>query len=89
VAQPLESLADVLMQAVGRHVDEGRAPRSSRRVVRAASSRDGPLPSGDDDPDPEPDLVLARQRRAVRGWPRPWEGSTSSSATTARACASA
>jgi hypothetical protein len=51
LTQPLESLADVLMQVVGRHIGEGRAPRSNRRVVRAgASSRDGPSSSGGVDP---------------------------------------
>lgn len=61
LVQRRDSLADVLMRAVGRHVDEGRAPRSNRRVVRAASSR------GDPDPEPEPPS-LAPPRRAVFGW---------------------
>jgi hypothetical protein len=50
VTPPRESLADVLMQIVGRHVGEGRAPRSNRRVVRCASSGADPPDSGDDDP---------------------------------------
>ena len=59
VTRPRESLVEVLMQAVvGRHIGEGRAPRSNRRVVRAAWSRRVP------DPEPEPPLAL-RPRRAV------------------------
>jgi hypothetical protein len=60
LTRPRESLADVLMQAVvGRHIGEGRAPRSNRRVVRAgASSRDGP--SSDDDPPSDRVALLGR-----------------------------
>lgn len=64
LTRPRESLVDVLMQAVvGRHIGEGRAPRSNRRVVPAgASSRDGP--SSDDDP-PSDRLARRSSRRVA------------------------
>jgi hypothetical protein len=48
-AQP-ETISDVLFQAARSHVSEGRAPRSTRRVVvRGNSSRGDPDPSDESD----------------------------------------
>jgi hypothetical protein len=60
-ADPLERIDEALLRTLVQRIDEGRAPRSNRRVVRSASSR------GDPDPEPEP-APLARHRRAVAGW---------------------
>lgn len=54
----LEALDDALIRRAGAHqLAAGRESRSSRRVVRSASSRG--------DPDPEPEPPLARQPRKV------------------------